>query len=69
MFYNEMDFKIPVYYEGDCLSRYFVRVDEARESIKIVRQVLDKMPAGETILKQPKKVLPKKLKFILRWKN
>ena len=34
LFYNEMDFKIPVYNEGDCLARYFVRVDEARESIK-----------------------------------
>ena len=44
LFYNEMDFKIPVYTEGDSLARYFVRVDEARESIKIVRQVLDKMP-------------------------
>ncbi|MEJ2613574.1 MAG: NADH dehydrogenase (quinone) subunit D [Ignavibacteriaceae bacterium] len=60
LFYNEIDFKIPVYTEGDSLARYFVRVDEARESIKIVRQVLDKMPEGETILNQPKKVLPHK---------
>ncbi|MEO8398336.1 MAG: NADH dehydrogenase (quinone) subunit D [Ignavibacteriaceae bacterium] len=60
LFYNEMDFKIPVYNEGDCLARYFVRVDEARESIKIVHQVLDKMPQGEILANQPKKVLPKK---------
>ena len=60
LFYNEIDFKVPVYTEGDSLARYFVRVDEARESIKIVRQVLDKMPEGETILNQPKKVLPHK---------
>jgi NADH-quinone oxidoreductase subunit D len=60
LFYNEMDFKVPVYNEGDCLARYFVRVDEARESIKIVRQVLDKMQPGEVILNQPKKVLPHK---------
>jgi NADH-quinone oxidoreductase subunit D len=60
MFYNEMDFKIPTYKEGDCLSRYFVRADETRESVKIIRQVLDKMPAGETILNNPKRVLPKK---------
>ncbi len=60
LFYNEMDFKIPVYTEGDCLARYFCRVDEARESIKIVKQVLDKMPQGEVIANQPKKVLPHK---------
>ncbi len=60
MFYNEMDFKVVVYNEGDSLSRYFVRADEARESIKIIRQILDKMPQGEVLLNQPKKVLPKK---------
>lgn len=60
MFYNDMDFKIPVFKEGDCLSRYFVRADETRESVKIIRQILDKMPQGETILNNPKRVLPKK---------
>jgi len=60
MFYNEMDFKIPVYKEGDCLARYFVRCDETRESIKIIRQILDKMPQGEIIANNPKRVLPKK---------
>ncbi|MCH7722361.1 MAG: NADH-quinone oxidoreductase subunit D [Bacteroidetes bacterium] len=58
--YQEIDFNIPVYSEGDCLARYFVRADEARESAKIVRQILEKMPQGEILLNQPKKVLPKK---------
>ena len=58
--YNEIDFDIPVYTEGDSLARYFVRLDEMRESTKIVRQVLDKMPQGEVLLNQPKKVLPHK---------
>jgi len=58
--YNEIDFNIPTYSEGDCLARYFVRVDEARESSKIIRQSLDKMPQGDILLNQPKKVLPKK---------
>ena len=58
--YNDMDFKVVTYPEGDALARYFVRADEARESAKIVRQVLDKMPAGEVLLNQPKKVLPHK---------
>jgi|SRR5690554_1233213 len=60
MFYNEMDFNIPVYKEGDCLARYFVRADETRESVKIIRQILEKMPQGETMLNHPKKVLPRK---------
>ncbi|MGE5498302.1 MAG: NADH-quinone oxidoreductase subunit D, partial [Syntrophothermus sp.] len=60
LFYNEMDFKIPVFNEGDCLARYFVRVDEVRESAKIIRQVLEKMPKGEVMANSPKKVLPHK---------
>jgi len=60
LFYNEMDFKVITHKEGDSLARYFVRVDEAYESAKIVRQILDKMPQGETMANQPKKVLPKK---------
>ncbi len=58
--YNDMDFKVITYSEGDSLARYFVRCDEARESAKIVRQILDKMPRGEVLLNQPKKVLPHK---------
>lgn len=60
LFYNEMDFKIPTYTEGDCLARYFVRIDEMRESAKIVKQILDKIPQGDVQANQPKKVLPKK---------
>ena len=60
LFYNEMDFKIPTYPEGDCLARYFIRIDEMRESAKIVKQILDKIPQGEVQANQPKKVLPQK---------
>lgn len=58
--YNEIDFKVPVYTEGDALARYFLRLDEMRESVKIIRQVIEKMPAGEILLNNPKKVLPHK---------
>ena len=58
--YNEIDFKIPTYTEGDCLARYFLRLDECRESAKIVRQVIDKMPQGPVQANMPKKVLPHK---------
>lgn len=66
MFYNDMDFKVVTYPDGDSLARYFVRADETRESIKIIRQVLDKMPQGDVLLNQPKKVLPKKTEIYSR---
>ncbi|MFZ1057976.1 MAG: NADH-quinone oxidoreductase subunit D [Candidatus Rokuibacteriota bacterium] len=44
--YGEFDFKIPVETAGDCYARYRVRMQEFRESIKIVRQVLDGLPEG-----------------------
>ncbi len=60
LYYDQMDFEVPVYTEGDCLARYFVRVDEVKESMKIVKQCIDKMPKGEIIANEPKKVLPHK---------
>ena len=58
--YSDLDFNIPVYEGGDCLARYYVRMAEIKESIKIVRQVLEKIPAGDVNAHQPKKVLPGK---------
>ncbi|MBM4159886.1 MAG: NADH dehydrogenase (quinone) subunit D [Ignavibacteria bacterium] len=58
--YKDLDFNIPVYEGGDSLARYYVRMDEMRESVKILQQVLEKMPAGEVHAFKPKKVLPKK---------
>ncbi len=66
LFYQDMDFKVVTYNEGDALSRYFVRVDETRESIKIIRQIIDKMPQGDILLNSPKKVLPKKTEIYSR---
>ncbi|MCJ7553370.1 MAG: NADH dehydrogenase (quinone) subunit D [Ignavibacteriaceae bacterium] len=58
--YDKIDFEVPVFNEGDCLARYFVRTDETRQSAKIIRQVLDVMPEGEVRAAEPKKVLPYK---------
>ncbi len=44
--YEDFDFKVPVETAGDCWARYRVRMVEFRESIKIVRQALDGLPAG-----------------------
>lgn len=44
--YEDFDFRVPVESSGDCFARYLVRMVEFRESLKIVRQVLDSLPEG-----------------------
>ena len=44
--YGDFDFVVPVETEGDCYARYRVRMVEFRQSIRIVRQALDGLPAG-----------------------
>jgi NADH-quinone oxidoreductase subunit D len=46
LMYEEIDFNIPLRTEGDSFARYFVRVEEMAESIKIVRQCLQRLPDG-----------------------
>jgi NADH-quinone oxidoreductase subunit D len=44
--YGEVQFQVPVGRNGDCYDRYLVRLWEMRESVKIIRQCLDKMKLG-----------------------
>nr|BAL52553.1 NADH dehydrogenase I subunit D [uncultured Chloroflexota bacterium]BAL56862.1 NADH dehydrogenase I subunit D [uncultured Chloroflexota bacterium] len=46
MGYEQYDFEIPTHTAGDVYARYLVRVQEMRESLKIVQQALDKLPYG-----------------------
>jgi NADH-quinone oxidoreductase subunit D len=46
MGYEQYDFNVPVHTEGDTYARYLVRVQELRESLKIVEQALNKLPLG-----------------------
>ncbi len=46
MGYEQYDFDLPVLEAGDVYSRFLVRIYEMRESLKIVRQALDKLPMG-----------------------
>jgi NADH-quinone oxidoreductase subunit D len=64
--YNELDFNIPVLNDGDCLARYYVRLNEVKESVKIVLQCLEKIPAGPVHANEPKKVLPRKEQIYTR---
>ena len=45
--YNRFDFGIPVGTQGDCWDRYYVRVEEMRQSLSIIRQAMRGMPGGE----------------------
>lgn len=46
--YDEVDFDIPIGTHGDCYDRYKVRFQEMRESLRIIRQAIEKMPGGDT---------------------
>ena len=52
--YREMDFDIPVGKNGDCFDRYLVRVEEMRQSIRIIQQCLEKMPDGSVFVQDGK---------------
>jgi NADH-quinone oxidoreductase subunit D len=56
--YDQVDFDVPVYPNGDVYDRYKVRMDEMRESVRIVRQCVDAMPDGPWIADDRKVVLP-----------
>ncbi len=57
--YDEMDFDIPIGKNGDSYDRYLIRVQEMRESIKIIQQCLDKIPNGD-VMTNDKRIAPPK---------
>ena len=69
--YPDLQFDIPVGSVGDCYDRYLVRMEESRQSVRLVRQCLDKLPGGaDNASKEPinisdgKTVLPSKDKVL-----
>ena len=55
--YSDVEFDVVVGVHGDAYDRYAIRLNEIRESMRIVRQILDRMPAGDVRI-QDKKVTP-----------
>lgn len=56
--YEEFDFDVPVQTDGDCYARYLCRVAEIRESAKIVRQAIGKIPAEGPIRTEAPGIIP-----------
>ena len=61
LIYNELEFDVPTYTQGDCLARYKVRLDEMEQSIRIVRQALKLLEPGPISVLDQKHALPDKL--------
>ena len=57
--YDEMDFLVPLGTRGDTYDRYLIRLEEFRQSIRIIRQALDGLPEGPIMGKVPRLIKPK----------
>jgi NADH-quinone oxidoreductase subunit D len=64
--YERYDFDIPIGTKGDCYDRYLVRMEEMRQSVRILRQVMDKLPGGPINVADAKGLLPKKEKVLMK---
>ena len=62
--YKDFDFEIPIGSVGDCYDRYLVRQEEMRQSLRIIRQAIDKLPGGPINIPDGKTVLPPKDKVL-----
>ncbi|MBX3494159.1 MAG: NADH-quinone oxidoreductase subunit D [Parvibaculum sp.] len=56
--YSELDFDIPVGKNGDCYDRYLIRMDEMRQSLRIMKQCIEMMPGGPVHAEDGKVVPP-----------
>ncbi len=63
--YDKYDFDVPIGENGDCYDRYLVRMEEMRQSIKIIRQVLADFPEGDINVVNSKSTLPEKERVLM----
>jgi NADH dehydrogenase I D subunit len=55
--YNDLHFSVPIGKNGDCYDRYIIRIEEMRESVKLILQCLDNIPSEGFIKENDKKIL------------
>ena len=58
--YDELEFDVAVGKNGDCFDRYLLRIEEMKQSVKIIRQCLDMMPSGEVLNEDHKFTPPRR---------
>ncbi|MBZ0324673.1 MAG: NADH-quinone oxidoreductase subunit D [Alphaproteobacteria bacterium] len=58
--YERMDFDVPIGKTGDCFARYLVRMEEMRQSLRIIRQCLEEMPDGPVRVQDHKITPPRR---------
>src|SRR6266566_3570232 len=66
LIYDQLDFDVPVGSTGDSYDRYLLRVEEMRQSVRILPQCLDKLPGGSVNVPDMKIVLPPKDRVLTR---
>ena len=62
--YDQLEFDVPVGSVGDCYDRYLVRIEEMRQSVKMIRQCFKDLPDGPISIPDGKTVLPPKEKVL-----
>lgn len=58
--YHKVDWEVPVGKNGDTYDRYWIRVEEMRQSARIIKQCLEQMPPGQIIAEEPQYIPPPK---------
>ena len=58
--YNRFDFEVPVLKNGDCFDRYYIRMLEMHQSLRIIEQAVEGIPEGPVMAKVPKIIKPPK---------
>lgn len=58
--YDRFEFDVPIGTNGDCFDRYLVRIEEMRQSIRILRQAMATIPDGPVLIDDPRVALPPK---------
>jgi NADH-quinone oxidoreductase subunit D len=64
--YEKYDFDLPLGSVGDAYDRYLVRIEEMRQSVKILRQVVERLPDGPIAVHDPKNMPPYKPEVLMK---
>lgn len=61
--YDKLDFAVPIGKNGDCYDRYLIRIEEMRQSLRIIFQVLNEIPTGPVKINDNKIINPSRMEI------